>query len=513
MVNYAERVAKGTLIVFAMLLVSGILGYSLRIFMARNLSLGDYGLFYSVFVFITFPMLFRDIGLNSALGKFIPEFVVEKKFANIRSSIEYAIKIEILVSLAIIAVIFFSRSLIAEHFFKNASAAVLIAPLLAFFLIHMFFQVFKSAFQGFQDMKLFAVSEVIYIASILASVSILFSFSPSPEYAAWGYVSGTAIVSAVCSVLLYRKLIKLPKSGKKEHGLEKKLLSFSIPVMLTGTASLALGYIDTMCITFFRSMDEVGLYQAALPTSQIMLYMSSALIAILFPVIAEMWARKKYRSVSGGTVLLIKFMFMGILPVGMLMIAFPEIVLNMLFGPMYVGASPALQILGIGFVFYTLGSILTTVINGIGKPLVNTKIVFWVSVVNLAANILLVPFYGISGSAAATMLSYILYFCLSRFFLGKELEKINVRLYIPRLPVIKIIAGSLLSLVIIFLTKNYLVLEPIIEMAVIMPVAFIFYALWILYSRCLDKEDIKMIYKINIPIPGFLRKLLENSIR
>lgn len=513
MVNYAERVAKGTFIVFAMLFISGILGYALRIFMARSLSLGDYGLFYSVFVFITFPMLFRDMGLNSALGKFIPEFLVERKFANIRASIEYAVKIETVVSLAIIAIIFFSRNLIAEHFFRNQSAAVLITPLLVFFFVHMFFQIFKSAFQGFQDMKLFALSEVIYIASILASIGILFSFSPSPEYAAWGYVAGTAVVSAVCGILVCRSLAKLPVEGKSENGLEKKLMTFSIPVMLTGTASLALGYVDTLCITFFRPIDEVGLYQVALPTSQIMLYLSSALIAILFPVIAEMWARKKYRSVSGGTVLLIKFMFIGILPLGMIMLAFPEIVLNILFGPIYIGASPALQILGIGFVFYTLGSILATVINGIGKPIVNTKIVFVVSLVNIAANILLVPFYGITGSATATMVSYVLYFCLSRFFLGKELEKINVRLYIPRLPVIKIIAGSLVSLTIILLMKNALIMDPMMEMAIILPAAFVFYAVWILFSRCLDKEDVKMIKKINAPIPNAFMLLLEKNVK
>lgn len=511
MTNYAERVAKGTMTVFTMLFLAGLLGYILRIFMARNLSLADYGLFYSVFTVITLPMLFRDLGLNSAIVKFIPEFHAKKKISNIKKMLVQSFIIQLVISALIILVMLALGEYLSVNFFRNPSSFWLITSMLGFFLFHAFFQFCKSSFQGFQKISLFALSEIFYIGFILLSIVIIFTFlNHSAISASYGYSVGTAFASLICFIFLWKIVGELPKkNGNPDKDLMKNLMKFSFPVMVTGVASLIMGYTDTICVTFFRSIEEVGLYQIALPTAQVMVYSSTALIAILFPVISEMWARKKYSSVSDGIIILIKFMLILILPLGMIFLAFPEIVLNVLFGSTYMGASHALQILSISFMFYTIGSILTTAVNGIGKPLINAKVIAFCSVLNLTLNLFLVPIYGIIGSATATLISYFTYFYLTKIFLDREFKKINLSLYIPRMPIAKIILGSIFSLLLILFLKELISINPIIEALLIMSISMTFYASWILFSGCLDKKDLKMIYKIKIPIPDILKKIIE----
>ena len=48
MTNYVEKIAKGSITIFLLSIIASIVGYLLRLFLARNLSVSDFGLFFSV---------------------------------------------------------------------------------------------------------------------------------------------------------------------------------------------------------------------------------------------------------------------------------------------------------------------------------------------------------------------------------------------------------------------------------------------------------------------------------
>jgi len=99
--NYAEVVAKGTGVFFAATILSTIIGYLLRIYLARNLSVAEYGLFYAVMSFISSIVVFRNIGFSAALAKFIPEFVVKKQPDSIRHLIYLLVFLQSVLTLLI----------------------------------------------------------------------------------------------------------------------------------------------------------------------------------------------------------------------------------------------------------------------------------------------------------------------------------------------------------------------------------------------------------------------------
>ena len=112
MVDYAKFAVKGAATVFAISIVSIILGYLIRLSLARNLTVEYFGLFYSVFAFLAMFGIFKSLGFDRSLIKFIPEFMHQKKYDLIKSSILYVAIIQFVTnSIVIIGIYLFANSL------------------------------------------------------------------------------------------------------------------------------------------------------------------------------------------------------------------------------------------------------------------------------------------------------------------------------------------------------------------------------------------------------------------
>ena len=169
---------------------------------------------------------------------------------------------------------------------------------------------------------------------------------------------------------------------------------------------------------------------------------------------------------------------------------------------------PALQLVfeqlyDIGFlagaaIVYMLYAILVSTINGIGKPIINTKVVGVMACLNLAGNLLLIPAYGIEGAAIATFSAYTLGLVLM-FYYARKLVKFTV----PISPLLKTMAGGVLTLLLIFGLKFLLVLSPWPEAFAVMIPSLVFYGAWILLTKAVTKDDMRFIAQI-VPMPGWL---------
>jgi O-antigen/teichoic acid export membrane protein len=426
-----------------------------------------------------------------------------------------ALAIETAVSTTIAMVIFLSADYLGIGFFKNSEASALLVPLLIFFVFHIYFYFMKFVFEGFQNMKLFSAVEFIYIVFVSASTFAVFTVTdPSAIGASYGYAIG-AFAAAIAAFLMFFKVFPgfLRTKLLLEKDMTKTMLSFSIPLMFYGIATVIMIYTDTLCITYFRSMEDVGLYQIAVPIAQVMMYFAMALDAVLYPLISELWFRKKFTMVSKGISLALKLYFIIIIPAGLIFITFPEIVINVLFGPGYLGAVNTLRILSVGMILFNLGMLFLTTLNGIGKPAVNAKIVSLAAICNLAANLALVPPYGASGAAISTAVSFSIYFFLGKKFLKSELAKGGVALMLPIRAMIKIFLGGCLTLGIIFILKSLIVLEVWLKMLAVLAPSFVFYAFWLLYTKCISKDDMKIIKMLQFPLSGAVMAKIEKIIR
>ncbi len=502
MANYAERIAKGGFVIFVLTMITSVIGYFLRLYLARNLTVEDFGLFYAVLAFLSLLWVFKEMGIGTALAKYIPEFHVKKKFSEIKTLISSILLVQFAVGFVIFLALFAYSGYISSAFFHNASAEPVLQILAFEFLICT--TIIRPVLQGLQKMRAYALVEFVRIIAVF--ITAVFFISIGVTGVALGYLIASVLVQIIFLAYIFGIIGKYKNA---EIRIDKKIFSFGFFIFVGGLAGFLVSYTDTLVLTFFRSLDEVGFYQVAMPTSQLLWVFAGSLTTVLFPVMSEIWTKGQKNLLADGISLLVKFSLMFIIPFALIVIAFPEIVINLIFGPRYLPAAPALQILGFGAIFYTLMTILSTAVNAIGRPDISMKVIWVAAIFNLAGNIMLVPFMGITGAAIVSTLSFLLGFLALASYTKKHM---TVR--IPWASLGKAFAGGIATLILIYALKEALVMEnAVIEAFICLAASFAFYFIFISRTRTITRSDLGIFRRANIYVPKIIRTLVLKFVK
>ena len=508
--SYARRFVRGSTLVFTALVLSGMVGLLLRIFLARTLGAADYGLFITLFMLISMFALFRDPGIGQSLVKYIPEFVAKKRHDELKSFITVYMLVQVLISLFVcLALVVFSDQIASTIFPERMAEASLVIKILSgWFLFEAFFYTFRTTFQGFQDMVPFSLLIFIQISlPFLFALLLVGIFGLSIRGVALAYTAGLGTVVLFAFGIFLKKHSDVLKAKIRiSKPLLKKLFMFALPVLIAGVAGAIIGYMGTLMIAIFRTSSEVGFYQVAYPAANLLLYFPTAMGAVLFPMISELWARRKHELIGEAMRTLIKFSFIFIAPAALIIMAFPGLVISTLFGSEYLAASVALQILALTAIVQTLYTISNRVILGIGKPVLITVAMWVMAISSFTLNLILIPPYGIEGAAAATFFSTLVGLSLSL-----NLTRKYIKFTIPWAPLIKTLAGGSLTLLMVSGLKLIINLPPLIELFVVMIPSLLFYGAWILLTRALTWDDL-LLLKNAMPIPKWLLRVARKFI-
>ena len=500
--SYARRLVKGSTIVFTAFIASEVIGLFLRMFLARSLTVAEYGLFYAVFALISFFGLFRDLGLGSALVKYIPEFAAHKRFAEIKSSIASVLLAQAVFGLAVSVTLFVLSDHIALAVFGTLGASLPLRILSVWFFVEIFYSLASTVSRGFQNMPMYTSLSFFYIPLVLLSAVLFIGvLGMGVGGVALAYLLAVTLISLFGLIFIIRGYPHVFKEkASVTRPLLKKLFAFALPIFVGGLGGMIISYTDTLMIAMFRTLPEVGFYQAAQPIAHILWYFPMAVGVVLFPMISELWARGEQGLLGQALHFLTKFSFIFVMPAALVFIAFPEIVINLLFGPAYLAGATVLQILGVTAIIYTPYLILADTMSGMGKPIIVTKIVALMACLNVVGNLALIPRYGIEGAAVATFAAHLLGIILLLYYTRKF-----VKFTVPSLPLFKTIVGGVLTLLLIFGLKSILVLPPWPKAFVVMMPSLIFYGVWVLATKAITKDDLRLIARI-VPMPRWLVK-------
>ena len=122
MTTYTKFAVKGVITILIISILAAFLCYLVRVILAKNLSLEEFGLFYAIFAFLGMFGIFKSFGFDKALVKFIPEFMHKKEDNFIKSSIIYVALIQIITNSIIILVVYLLSDFLASYYFKNSQA-------------------------------------------------------------------------------------------------------------------------------------------------------------------------------------------------------------------------------------------------------------------------------------------------------------------------------------------------------------------------------------------------------
>jgi len=368
------------------------------ILMARLLEPTSFGYLSTLLALCGILLIPTDFGGETTTAKFISEgrFSMEKII-----STSFCIK----VLMSSVSIILYLLILMGtrEHWNLSQSLFNLYLFIVPFLLItESFFRSGMGVFQGLKRVDLMALSEVFWRGlQLLFCIGLIL--------AGFG-VFGAAIGYGLASLIVFlggipyypKKSIRRPEKDIVQHFLKFSSYAF---VSLAMYAIILLT--DILCISYFCPPEEVAYYNIAAKISIFVLVIPAAIHAILYPMISERYGLEDVESARD--------LYLGSMRAIFYSAGFTVIVLLLssawiidLFLPMYQPALYPLYILVFAYFCGSFGYSYITLLNGWNHPHLSAKIAIVQAVLNVGANLILVPRYGYASAAFASLASFVL---------------------------------------------------------------------------------------------------------
>ncbi len=447
-------------------------GYVIHVGLGRILGPEKYGLFGVILSLLMVVEIFLIKGVTDAVSKYVSEFPLK---AN--SIKKKGIKIQVVVSLIVFCLYFFSAKYIAillkdQNLINYIKLSALILPIMSIY----------SAYIGYLNGKRkFKKQAMSIISNSIGKVFgvflfVLLGFGIFGAISGYIFGVGIGLVAATCFSI----------EGSKESNdfPSTKLINFAIPLVIFSGITVLLRNLDLLYVkALIEDSKAAGFYTAAIAFARAPYFLFYALSATLLPSISKSFAEndilltKKYIRQS------LRYLLLILLPLAAIISATSTNLITLFYTTKYVAAGSPLSIVIWGMSFLIMTVILTTIINGIGRPKVSMFIMLPMVPIDIVLNYILIPRYGLQGAAAATTITTLIGVTVAAVYVYREF-----RVLVNPISFAKIVIAS----VVIFLIAKSFSTHGIFLIAE-------YFGLLLLYSglmfafREINKEDIEVV--------------------
>ena len=512
---------KGATILAIAGIVSKIFGAIFRIPLTNMI--GAEGQSYYSAAYPVYQLLYSiaTAGFPVAISRMVSERIAKGDYINAHKSYKLALKVSAALGIFTFMIMFAGAGAIAR-FYKNPGAeasmrAVSFALLLTPFLASM-----RGYYQGRQEMKPTAVTEVIeQMARVAAGLTLAYAFyKTSLEKAAAGATFGaSAGVFAALIVMLFiyrsdrgrrKKLVKdsiLKKETDKER--LKELLIFVVPITIGASIMPIMFNIDAAIVmrrliaTGWEVTQAKKLYGLmggyTDPIVGMPFVFVDAICISLMPAVTTAFTLKRKAELDGHIKAGLKTLMIITYPcmIGLMVLAKP--ILTMLYfrkTDEAIMAVPTLQILSVTIVLLAIMRAFSTCLQGIGKMLLPVWNLFLGALVKAAVSYVLVgiPALNVNGAAIGSITAYVtaglLNYLALRKYAGVSLDVRSI-FVTPFYSALIMGAGAIASYKLFFLITSSNAVSTLLAIMV----AVVVYFVTIFLTGAITREEIVMIPK------------------
>ncbi len=189
---------------------------------------------------------------------------------------------------------------------------------------------------------------------------------------------------------------------------------------LAGVFVKIYSYVDSFTIRHFLGEGAVGVYSVAYKLTYAFQFLPLAFVGALYPTMsAAMHDRVQVKKIFLQSEWYLAMLAAPII-FGLIALA-PEIV-HLVYTERYAAAVPALQFLLIGLWFIFLDFPIGSTLNAAHQQHVKTGIMGATMIINILANLTLIPIFGISGAGISAIITFIFMFTIGFYFLQRVIS-------------------------------------------------------------------------------------------
>lgn len=363
----SNPLAFGSFLMMVSSVLGNFLNYVFNVFIVRLLGPNNYGVFASL---ISLQTVFSvpSAALTTATAKFTAQFKGEGSGQKIGTLFVTILKILCLVGFLISALSLIFASQIAS--FLNIQETLPIVLIGLSFLIILPQTATTGVLQGLQSFSFISLngifSTVVKLVAGLGLVSLGLSVNGAllgliiafllPFFSSL-YVLRAYFVTSPPSLIDWRSFLKYtPMAALATYGLTSLITT------------------DIILVKHFFSSTEAGIYSSLSLVGRVILFFSSPIPSVMFPIIAERHAsQRRYHHYLLFSILLVG---LASLSITIFYFLFPEFSINFFFGQEFLRAAPYLGSFGIFITLYSICNVLTSFFLSIHKTNVGFFLLF-----------------------------------------------------------------------------------------------------------------------------------------
>src|SRR3989344_8924011 len=288
-----NKIASGAGIIFVGMILSKIFAYLYRLIIAR-IGVSEYGLISLGLGIIGIISSISIIGLHRGVLRNVSYYRGKEDLGKVKGVITLALKISLGISLLLSILLFIFSDFISVRYFHNEDLSLIIKILAVSIPLSVMNEIILNTILGFQKVVYMVISKniILNLSRFLLTIAFVL-FSRNILGLAWIYVISFLVSFIFSFYFLERKVFPILITKIKSISVVKELFSFSWPLVFSGLGMLLVGWTDTIMLGFFKTVNEVGYYNTALPTSHLSYIVPQGLMMMVIPTLTYLFSRKE----------------------------------------------------------------------------------------------------------------------------------------------------------------------------------------------------------------------------
>ncbi|NPA71559.1 MAG: flippase [Gammaproteobacteria bacterium] len=380
------------------------LKYIAQVLLARWLGPTEYGIYSYIFTWANVIATFATLGLTIGIIKFIPEYVVHKKWCFLKGIISQARLLVFGSGIALGAGSYFA--LLYTQSGKVGSHELLLGmslvPLLA--LTNIQAEMLRSLKHIITAYAPPLVLQQVILIGLAYNLKKYFRMLTSKNALMISLTTSTLII-VIQHLILHTKLPPKIKSVKPCYETHKWLRT-SLPLLVTITSSAVLNQADIVMLGLLIGPKEAGVYTAATKTATLVSFLLAATNKIIAPTISELYTQKRYSHLANLIRSINRLIFWPTLATVIILVLGGPFLLK-LFGEEFTIAYYPLIILAMGQLINAVVGPVGYLISLTGYQNISALVLGFSALLNIILNAILIPYFGLIGAAIATASSII----------------------------------------------------------------------------------------------------------
>lgn len=424
----------------------GLLNFLLSIYVIRVFGPTEYGKFAFAFSFASLFSTFFDFGLSTTITReFARDKNQERHFIDL-----FALKL--LLGIVVVVAIVFIAFLITDDPYIRRLIYILGIYILTLEAVNFFYATFRAR----KKMEVEAIFRILQIAIFAGLVILVIYTKPTILILSLSYLGATLVTLVL--IFLYSFFIdrdQLTLRPSFNFAICKKFFIIGWYLALSKGVGDIILYTDSITLGYWGMIEETGFYNAALRLNRLALFPTALAATAIFPTLVTILTNSEQRFLKywkawfKGTVFVALFLFF-------IVMAKAEDIIIFTYSSEFMPAVPVFKIL----VVMTMVVYINALYYNILLIFDHQKKIFFAvlfgAILNVVLNLLLIPIFGITGAAIATVFTQLVYLSMCIYYTSKHTW---VRPFYPglyRAVIAAFIAGIVIYIALILLDTQTL---------------------------------------------------------